>query len=61
MIFMTLVDGAGEVTNYPDTVVGDRLAYVNEIQKQSQQYGEVLVDAAKKVTSQRSYPDSGPC
>jgi len=55
--FYDLVDGAGEQSNFPDTVVGDRLAYVNEIQKQSQRYGEIVVNAAKTVTNQRSYPD----
>ncbi|MEL6923656.1 MAG: DUF1501 domain-containing protein [Bacteroidota bacterium] len=55
--FYDLVDEAGTGSDYPDTIVGDRLAYVNEIQKQSQRYGEIVVDAAKKVTSQQSYPD----
>lgn len=41
----------------PDTKAGERLEYVRLIAKQSQQYGEVVKNAAEQVTSQGDYPE----
>ncbi|MEQ9302965.1 MAG: DUF1501 domain-containing protein, partial [Marinoscillum sp.] len=42
----------------PDTLAGDKLKYIRLIAKQSQQYGRVVTDAAKKVTHQANYPQT---
>ncbi len=42
----------------PDTQAGSKLKYVRLVTKQSQVYGEVIKDAAAKVTSQGAYPDT---
>lgn len=39
----------------PDTNAGDKLRYVRLVARQSQQYGQVVVEAAEKVTSQSEY------
>ncbi|MDX1372929.1 MAG: DUF1501 domain-containing protein, partial [Nitrososphaeraceae archaeon] len=45
-----------EVQEAPDSRAGEKLKYIRLIAQQSQQYGQVLKDAASKVTSQRNYP-----
>lgn len=42
----------------PDTKAGDKLEYVRLITKQSQVYGEVIKNAASKVSRQLDYPDN---
>ncbi len=44
----------GEV---PDSLAGQKLAYVNLIARQSQIYGDTVRAAAEKITQQRDYPD----
>ncbi len=41
----------------PDTIAGDKLRYIRLIARQSQQYGQVVQEAALKVTSQVSYEE----
>ncbi|GJM30962.1 MAG: hypothetical protein DHS20C17_35970 [Cyclobacteriaceae bacterium] len=41
----------------PDTLAGEKLRYVRLIAKQSELYGEVVKQAASKITQQKSYPD----
>ncbi|NND06184.1 MAG: DUF1501 domain-containing protein, partial [Saprospiraceae bacterium] len=42
----------------PDTQAGDKLRYVRLVTKQSQVYGEVIKNAASKITQQGGYPDT---
>ena len=53
--FYDLVENIEEPT--PDTLAGNKLKYVRLIAKQSELYGEVVKQAAAKVTQQNSYPD----
>ena len=53
--FYDLIDNVEEPT--PDTLAGEKLRYVRLIAKQSELYGEVVKQAAAKVTQQRSYPE----
>ncbi|MCB0669432.1 MAG: DUF1501 domain-containing protein [Saprospiraceae bacterium] len=52
--FYQLVNDVNEPT--PDTKAGEKLDYVRLITKQSQVYGEVIKNAASKVTNQLDYP-----
>ncbi|GLR17200.1 DUF1501 domain-containing protein [Portibacter lacus] len=47
-----------EVEPAPDTNAGERIEYIRLIAQQSQVYGKVVKEAAAKVTSQGSYPES---
>ncbi len=42
----------------PDTLAGERLRFVRLIADQSQQYGAVVTEAAKKVSQQANYPQN---
>lgn len=42
----------------PDTPAGEKLRYVRLIARQSQQYGAIVKEAALKVNSQKTFPDS---
>ena len=46
------------IDDVPDTKYGDKLEHVKLIRRQSQVYGEVVRDAANRVSQQRTYPDS---
>lgn len=48
----------GEVEAAADTNAGERIEYIRLIAQQSQVYGEVIKDAAAKVTSQGNYPET---
>ncbi len=54
--FYDLVDNVEEPA--PDTPAGDKLKYVRLIARQSETYGEVVKQAAERVTQQREYPDN---
>ncbi len=54
--FYKLVNDVDEPT--PDTKAGDKLKFVRLVSKQSQVYGEVIKNAATRVTQQREYPDT---
>ena len=54
--FYELVDN--EEREVPDTLAGDKLKYIRIIEKQSQQYGQVVKAAAEKVKSQADYPQT---
>lgn len=54
--FYQLVNDVEEHT--PNTKVGDKLSYVRLITKQSQVYGEVIKNAASKVSKQADYPQN---
>ncbi|HCX21368.1 MAG: hypothetical protein CMB80_16355 [Flammeovirgaceae bacterium] len=54
--FYELVDN--EDREVPDTLAGDKLKYIRVIEKQSQQYGQVVKAAADKVKSQANYPQT---
>ncbi|MEQ8471207.1 MAG: DUF1501 domain-containing protein [Marinoscillum sp.] len=49
---------SNEEEEAPDTLAGDKLKYIRLIAKQSQQYGKVVTDAAKKVQTQAAYPET---
>ncbi len=53
--FYDLVDNLEEPT--PDTLAGDKLKYLRLIARQSETYGEVVTQAAAKVTQQKEYPE----
>ncbi len=55
--FYQLVEEADDVA--PDTKAGDKLNYIRLVARQSQVYGEVIKNAASKVTQQQPYPDTG--
>lgn len=55
--FYELVDN--EDREVPDTLAGDKLQFIRIIEKQSQQYGKVVQNAASKVTSQVDFPETG--
>lgn len=42
----------------PDTPAGDQLEYIRLVARQSQQYGEVVKEAAEKVTQQEDFPET---
>ncbi|MGI9543087.1 MAG: DUF1501 domain-containing protein [Cyclobacteriaceae bacterium] len=42
----------------PNTLAGDKLKYIRLIARQSELYGEVVKQAAAKVTQQRNYPEN---
>ncbi len=46
-----------EESEAPDTLAGDKLRYVRLIARQSQKYGDSVINAADKITDQRSYPE----
>lgn len=48
----------GEVEPAPDTNAGDRIEYIRLIAQQSQVYGAVIQEAASRVTSQGTYPQT---
>ena len=52
--FYDLVDNVEEPV--PDTLAGEKLKYIRLIAKQSELYGEVVKNAASKVTQQANYP-----
>lgn len=54
--FYNLVENHEE--DAPDTPAGDKLRYIRLIARQSQAYGDVLKNAAAKVTSQVTFPDT---
>ncbi len=54
--FYQLVNDVDEET--PDTKAGEKLEYVRLITKQSQVYGEVIREAAARVSQQASYPQT---
>jgi uncharacterized protein (DUF1501 family) len=54
--FYDLVDNVEEPT--PDTLAGEKLKYVRLIARQSELYGEVVKQAANKVSQQKSYPEN---
>jgi uncharacterized protein (DUF1501 family) len=54
--FYRLVNNVDETT--PNTQAGEKLKYIRLITKQSQVYGEVIKNAASKVTTQSNYPDN---
>ncbi|MBK8506368.1 MAG: hypothetical protein IPL46_31710 [Saprospiraceae bacterium] len=54
--FYRLVNDVDETT--PNTQAGEKLKYIRLITKQSQVYGEVIKNAASKVTTQSTYPDN---
>jgi len=54
--FYQLVNDVEEPT--PNTQAGEKLKYVRLITKQSQVYGEVIKNAASKVTKQADYPEN---
>lgn len=56
--FYDLVDNIEEEA--PDTLAGEKLRYVRLIARQSELYGEVVKEAAAKVTQQKNYPESNP-
>ncbi len=41
----------------PDTLAGDKLQYIRLIARQSQKYGQSVINAAEKITDQRPYPE----
>ena len=45
-------------TNYPDTPAGERMKFIRLIKDQSQNYGQVVTQAAEKVTQQKDYPEN---
>lgn len=47
-----------EVEPAPDTNAGERIEYIRLISQQSQVYGEVVKQAAARVSSQGSYPET---
>jgi len=47
-----------EVEPAPDTNAGERIEHIRLIAQQSQVYGQVVKDAAAKVTSQGAYPET---
>jgi len=47
-----------EVEQAPNSNAGDRIEYIRLIAQQSQVYGEVIRDAASKVSSQGQYPET---
>jgi len=53
--FYNLVDNIEEPT--PNTLAGEKLKYVRLIARQSELYGDVVKQAAAKVTQQGNYPD----
>jgi uncharacterized protein (DUF1501 family) len=54
--FYQLIDGSDEPV--PDTDAGDKLKYVRSIKRQSQLYGQVLKEAATKISNQKPYPET---
>ncbi len=48
----------GEVEPAPDTNAGDKIEYVRLIAQQSQVYGQVIKEAAARVPSQGTYPET---
>jgi len=54
--FYRLVEN--EQAPVPDTLAGERLKFVRLISEQSQQYGEVVTEVAKKVKNQAEYPQT---
>lgn len=54
--FYKLLDGVQSPV--PNTPAGEQLAHVRLIAQQSRVYGQAVVDAAAKVTSQKPYPDT---
>ncbi|WP_421871286.1 DUF1501 domain-containing protein [Marinoscillum sp.] len=54
--FYELVDN--EDREVPDSYAGDKLHYIRVIEKQSQQYGKVVQEAAEKVKRQADFPQS---
>nr|HQU53712.1 DUF1501 domain-containing protein [Saprospiraceae bacterium] len=54
--FYGLVNGIEE--GVPKTLSGEKLAYIRLITKQSQVYGQVIKNAAAKVSYQNNYPDN---
>ncbi|MDA0194582.1 MAG: DUF1501 domain-containing protein [Bacteroidetes bacterium] len=54
--FHELIDNVEEES--PDTYAGDKLKHIRLTARQSQLYGEVVKQAANKVTSQQHYPDN---
>jgi uncharacterized protein (DUF1501 family) len=54
--FYDLVDNVEEPA--PETLAGDKLRYIRLIAKQSELYGEVVKNAAAKVTKQVNYPNN---
>ena len=53
--FYDLVDNVEEPA--PDTLAGNKLKYVRLIARQSETYGEIVRQAALKVTQQQNYPE----
>lgn len=47
-----------EESEAPDTPAGDKLRYVRLIERQSQEYGEVVREAAEKGTNTSGYPET---
>lgn len=46
-----------EESEAPDTLAGDKLRYVRLVARQSQKYGDAVINAAEKITDQRPYPE----
>ncbi|MEQ9300710.1 MAG: DUF1501 domain-containing protein [Cyclobacteriaceae bacterium] len=46
-----------EESDAPDTLAGDKLRHVRLIARQSQKYGDAVINAAEKITDQRPYPE----
>ncbi len=54
--FYDLVNNTEEEA--PDTKAGDKLSYIRLVARQSQQYGQVVRNAADNVSRQEAYPDT---
>jgi uncharacterized protein (DUF1501 family) len=53
--FYDLINGITEPE--PDTPMGNELTYLRAVARQTNKYADVIESAAKKITSQSSYPD----
>ncbi len=49
---------AEEIEPLPNTPYRDKLSHIRLVTRQSQVYGQIIKDAAEKVTNQGSYPDN---
>lgn len=54
--FYQLIDSEQEPT--PDTPAGDKLKYIRLIKQQSQQFGEIVRDAASSASNAATYPQT---
>ncbi|HVM87871.1 MAG TPA: DUF1501 domain-containing protein [Puia sp.] len=54
--FYNLINGTLDPA--PDTPMGNELTYLRTVARQTNKYADVIVTAAKKVSSQSTYPDN---